>query len=266
LARPSPRQERRHRDRVKKAEVIDPDLIPVEICSRQGIHQLTELLARLRSRKVDYVALPEPESAFRGSNLLRAYSQAYLRRCLSLFESAYKLFFTENVLVSLICVRAIFETVAAFCHFERQLQALLATSDLGEIFEFVKAKAHVTRISTLLRQHGDSVKATSILTEISKLATVRPEVAEEYEFLSEITHPNALGVYHFFAAVPDQNDVVTFSDGGRDRRADLKWMLVGCHMLEHFEAALIRIETELPGLSQKGREQSPHLMAKPSGL
>jgi hypothetical protein len=56
--------------------------------------------------------MPEPGSGFRASNVIRTYCQAHLRHCLVLAESAYDLFFTENGLVSLMCVRAIYETVA----------------------------------------------------------------------------------------------------------------------------------------------------------
>jgi hypothetical protein len=57
-----------------------------------------------------------PKSGFRASNVIRVYCQAHLRRCLVLFDSAYGLFFAGNGLVSLMCVRAIYETVANFLH------------------------------------------------------------------------------------------------------------------------------------------------------
>jgi hypothetical protein len=161
-------------------------------------------------------------------------------------------------------VRAIYETVASFCHFEQKFQSVLAKGDLAEIFTFVKNIAHSTRSEPLLQKHGDAVKAVNILTQVQKLKSLRPKVWEEYEFLSDITHPNSLGGFHFFASNPDAKDVVTFSDGGQDPRADLQWILVGGHMLTHFEAALIRIEAALPGLSEKGRDQSPTLSKKPN--
>ncbi len=113
--------------------MIDPALIPTDICSRQRINDLNQLLTRLEARKIDRITLQEPETGFRLSNYIRSYCQANLRRCLILFESSYGLFFTENVLVSLLCVRAIYETVAAFCDFEQKFQMVLAKGDLVEI-------------------------------------------------------------------------------------------------------------------------------------
>jgi len=242
--------------------MIDPNLIPASIYSRQGVNDLNELLKRLEARKIDCIDLQDPETGFRVSNYIRVYCQANIRRCLSLFESAYGLFFTENVLVSLLCVRAIYETIAAFCHFERKFQTVLAKGDLAEIFEFVKAKAHATRSKPLLQKHGEAVMAVNILTQIKNLEPLRPTISKEYEYLSDVTHPNSLGVFHFFASNPDDKEVVTFSDGGQNPRADLQWILVGGHLLTHFESAVIRIEATLPALSEKGRVQSPNLKKK----
>ena len=101
------------------------------------------------------------------------------------------------------------------------------------------------------------MQATNILKQIDKLNALRPKAREEYDFLSEVTHPNSLGAFHFFGTNPDVNDLVTFSDGGTDPRADLQWILAACHMLTYFEAALNRIDTELPALSEMGRLAAP---------
>jgi hypothetical protein len=96
--------------------MIDPALIPSHVWTRHGIDQLNALLARLEARKVNSIVVPEAESGFRASNVIRVHCQAHLRRCLVLFDSAYGLFFAGNGLVSLMCVRAIYETVANFLH------------------------------------------------------------------------------------------------------------------------------------------------------
>jgi hypothetical protein len=242
--------------------MIDPALIPAHVWPRRRIDQLNALLARLEARKVDRIIVPEPESDFRASNIIRVYCQAHLRRCLVLFESAYGLFFTENGLVSLICVRAIYETVANFLHFEKQLQDKLAEGDLQAIFEYAKTKTHATRVEPLIEEHGEHLKAISILTQIDKMVALRATIREEYDFLSDHTHPNSFGSVLFFAELPRDKDIATFRDGGPDPGADLQWILVGCDLLQHFEHALDRIEAALPALSQKGREQSPVLAKK----
>lgn len=237
--------------------MIDPDLIPSDIYSRDGVHQLNEIFARLAARKIDRLRLIEADSLFRGGNYIRAYCQAHTRRSLSLAESAFFLFFDENVLVSLLCARAIYETVASFCDFERQLQEVIATGDLAKTFEFTKAKVHATRIPVLLEKHGNTVQATNILTQIDRLKALRPKAREDYDFLSDIAHPNSMGGYLFFGSNPDIDDVVTFSDGGPDPRAALQWILTACSLLKHFEDALNRIDAKLPALSESARANAP---------
>ena len=114
---------------------IDQTLIPAEICSRSGIKHLNEMLARLAARKTDQIVLPEPDSGFGVSNQIRAYCQAFVRRSLCLFESAYGLFFTENGLVSLMCVRAIYEGLRGLFCWDKVLTASpgLARPDTGAI-------------------------------------------------------------------------------------------------------------------------------------
>jgi hypothetical protein len=78
-----------------------------------------------------------------------------------LINSAYDLFFVENGLVSLMCVRSIYETVAVFIDFEKKLQSLIAAGDLQAIFEFTKERTHWTKVEHLIAEHGDRVKATN---------------------------------------------------------------------------------------------------------
>lgn len=235
---------------------IDPALVPEKVCSREGVGELNGLLSRLETRKVTRITLPEAENGFRTSNYIRVYCQANLRRCLGLLESAYGLFFTENGLASLICVRAIYETVASFIYFERNLNAKIEAGDLVTIHEFVRKAAHFTRENKLVSTYGKEVEAVNILTQIEKLKSLRPKVREEYDFLSEFAHPNSWGSFHYFASNPDDNDVVTFSDCGQDPLDDLKWVMIGAHMLTHLEQSLVKIDELLSKVSQIGRNKS----------
>jgi hypothetical protein len=99
--------------------------------------------------------------------------QAHLRRCLVLIHSAYNLFFVENGLVTLMSLRAIYETVASFLDFEKKLQALLAEGNIQKIYDFAKHRTHSTRVEHLIEEHGERMKATNILTQVQKLAKLR---------------------------------------------------------------------------------------------
>ena len=234
--------------------MFDPALIPPVIWPPSKVRELNEMLARLEARKVDRIVMPEPGSGFRASNVIRTYCQAYLRRCLVLINSAYDLFFVENGLVSMMCLRSIYETVAAFLDFEKKLQTLIVRGDLQAIFVFAKQRTHFTKVEHLVAEHGDQIKATNILTQVEKMARLRPNIMEEYDFLSEHTHPNSFGGILYFADLKTEHasDTAIFPDGGTDPRADLQWIMVAADLLRYFEQALERIEAELPGLSAKG--------------
>jgi hypothetical protein len=154
----------------QKQIMFDPALIPPGIWPPSKVRELNEMLARLEARKVDRIVMPEPGSGFRASNVIRTYCQAYLRRCLVLINSAYDLFFIENGLVSMMCLRSIYETVAAFLDFEKKLQTLIVRGDLQAIFDFAKQRTHFAKVEHLVAEHGDQIKATNILTQVEKMA------------------------------------------------------------------------------------------------
>jgi hypothetical protein len=235
--------------------LIDPALIPARVLSRKRVDELNALYDRLEARRVDKIIVPESPSGFRPSNLVRVYSQSHLRRCLVLARSAYGLFFIENGLVSLMAVRAIYETVAVFCAFERQFLRLVKTGTTKEIFEFAQNKAHATRSKKMIDKHGAQVTATNIQTDVAKLKPFRSKVEEEYDFLSDHTHPAGFGTILYFAEKEKAEDAYVFSDGGPDPAADLQWIMVSIKLLEGFEKALDRVEAVLPDLSARGHAE-----------
>jgi hypothetical protein len=235
--------------------LIDPTLVLPKVLSRRWIDKLNALYDRLEARKVAKIAVPEAPSGFRASNLVRVYCQSHLRRCLVLARSAYGLFFLENGLVSLICVRGIYETVAVFSAFEQQFLQLTKTGTIQQIHDFAQNKAYATRSKKMIARHGPQVTATNIQTDIKKLEPVRAKVEEEYDFLSEHTHPAGFGTILYFAEKLKDEDVYVFNDGGPDPEADLQWILIGIKLLEEFEKAYDRVEGALPALTARGHAE-----------
>ena len=134
--------------------MIDTELIPPEVWPPSKVQKLNQMLARLEARKIDRIVIPESKSGFRASNVIRTYCQAHLRRCLVLVQSAYDSFFCENGLVSLICIRSTYETVANFLDFESKLQRLISAGEMKAIFEFAKRRTHATRVQNLIDWYG----------------------------------------------------------------------------------------------------------------
>jgi hypothetical protein len=235
--------------------LIDPKLIPARVLSRGSLDKLNALYDRLEARKVDKIVIPEKPSGFRPSNLIRVYCQSHLRRCLVLARSGYGLFFIENGLVSLMCVRAIYETVAVFTSFERQFLQLVKSGSIQEIHDFAQSKAYATRNKKMIALHGAQVTAVNILTDIKKLASVRSKVEEEYDFISDHVHPAGFGTVLYFGDKLKDEDAYEFHDGGPDPEADLQWILISIKLLEEFEKALDRVEAALPALSARGHAE-----------
>jgi hypothetical protein len=226
--------------------LIDPTLIPSRVLSLKHVDELNALYDRLEMRKVEKIVIPEKPSGFRPSNLVRVYCQSHLRRCLVLARSAYGLFFIENGLVSLMAVRAIYETVAVFCAFEQQFLQLAKTGTIQAIHDFPQNKAYATRSKKMIEKHGAQVTATNIQTDVAKLKPVRTKVEEEYDFLSEHTHPAGFGTILYFAEKLKTEDTYVFHDGGPEPEADLQWIMVGIKLLEGFEKALDRAARFVP--------------------
>ena len=65
----------------------------------------------------------------------------------------------------------------------------------------------------MIARHGPQVTATNIQTDIKKLEPVRVKVEEEYDFLSEHTHPAGFGTILYFAEKLKDEDVYVFNDG-----------------------------------------------------
>jgi hypothetical protein len=92
-----------------------------------------------------------------------------------------------------------------------------------------------------------AVTAKNVVTMIPKLASIRKSIPKEYDFLSEIAHPNGIGAVGFLASMTNEEDVAYFDDSGPDVQADLQWIFVSAYMLSDFEAILDRIEARRSG-------------------
>lgn len=235
--------------------LFDPAAVPAEVASPAEVTEVNAVIQKLRDRRVNRIMMPEAGSGFRVSNMIRAYNQTQIRRCLQLIESALRNIYAGAGLTALMDVRSIYETVACFLHFEAKLDDLLKEGDLQKIHDFVQTRSFSTRLEHLIEKVGTKdVQAISVLTQIDRMAKIRPNTREEYDHLSEYTHPNSFGAFLYFWQPDDGGGIITFSDAGPDLKDDLNWALVGGHMLSYLAEALDRIDATLPVLSDQGRK------------
>jgi hypothetical protein len=101
--------------------LFDPATVPAVVVSPAGVAHVNSLIQQLREKRIDQLEIPEQDTRFRVSNMIRAYNQVYLRRCLQLIEAAHDLVYSGQGLVALMAVRGIYETIAAFLDFENNL-------------------------------------------------------------------------------------------------------------------------------------------------
>jgi hypothetical protein len=184
-----------------------------------------------------------------------------------LIEASHHLVYAGQGLGALITIRSLYETVANYSAVSKQLIDLIeATASLPQIHDFIHSRTFATRSEHLIEIAGtDEVKPTNILTQVQKMNRVRGDFEQEYDYLCEHTHPNAFGATLYFIEPERQGDVHVFANRGHDPKEDLKWVLVGAHILKHFADAMERLEGVLPGLSERGRLEAPSKSPGDSG-
>jgi hypothetical protein len=244
--------------------LFDPAYVPADVLSPDGVAEVNAVVERLRAGLVDRVELQEPVSRFRVSNMARVYSQSHLRRCLQLIEAAHHLVYVGQGLAALMIIRGLYETVANYVAVSKRLVDLIeATASLDQIHDFIHSRTFATRSQRLIKIAGtDEVKPTNIRTQVQKMNRLRGNFEQEYEYLCEHTHPNAFGATLYFIEPEHQGDIHVFASRGHDPKEDLKWVLVGGHILSHFADGLDRLEAVLPSLSERGKLEAP---SPPSG-
>lgn len=198
--------------------LIDPAEVPEDVTSPEGVAGLNTVIDTLRARRVETIKMPEPPKGFRLANTVRAYCQSQLWRCLDLVDSAESLRRSNHGLGTMVMVRAIYETVAAFLHFERKLAEMMtpleSKADLERIDVFVHGETFSTRLEDLLEKVGadESSRATSVLTQIDRMKKVYADARKDYDHLCEFAHPNVFGGFLWFGHHDRETDTVSFFD------------------------------------------------------
>ena len=82
----------------------------------------------------------------------------------------------------------------------------------------------MTRRKQLLEKVGnENAEATSILAQLGKRARIFPEAMNNDDFLSEFTHPNAMGAHLWFGWRDDEEDARVRPGTSRRAKEALVW-------------------------------------------
>jgi hypothetical protein len=188
--------------------------------SEELIAGLNASIVRLRSMLVNSVQIAGPHSGPWYRNLIQIYIQAHLRRLLSFLDAGHEELHKDRPLVTHMCARAIYETVACFRDFVVQVLPLIDAEDIDNLDNFLRTRIFATRVPSLLA-NDSSVSATNILSQIDKLGKDQPRAREAYDHLSDIVHPNALGSVIYFSELSSDGlmtfpSVTSAKSGARD--------------------------------------------------
>ena len=195
-------------------------------------------LARLRARKVDHIEIEEPTQLRFCCKWTAIYIQAHIRRGLSLLESGLSELEQGRALVAALCARALLESVALLWQFNQKVLPLLKSRDPEGIDALVFPLALATRRQASLEEVGEEMRAKNILTAIDKMSVEYPNVRPIYDELSEVCHPNSLGVLMHFSDL--QNGTFTFDDGEQMNDPAMHY-LIFCGMLFAIEEGAISL-------------------------
>jgi hypothetical protein len=201
-------------------------------------------VVQLKARKVAIVTYDEPTHTRYCCRWVSIFLQAHIRRGLSFLESGAREIKKGRPLVAALCSRALLEDAAVLWSFNREILPLLQRRDVDRIDALVFPKVFASRRPKDIEEHGEEFRARNILTAIDKMGAKHPNLRRTYDDLSEICHPNSLGVLSHFADTFDDKRAV-FDDGQDMADAALHCLIFCGLMFVAKETIIGHIETAI---------------------
>jgi hypothetical protein len=187
---------------------------------------------------------------------LAGYQQAVLYRVVMLANGSADAWNAGNLLSSILCARALIETVAMAHYFEQRLDTHIEEKDFAALNVLAESVTFATRNKEWLKEGPPWFEAINVLTAIDKLDRLAEGVRGHYDRLSERCHPNYLGHYQLFAALDTNTGTVTFSETrSRDKHMFLS-ILAAAMLIEYFEVLMRRLEQAISRVAQLHHEAS----------
>lgn len=222
----------------------------------EKVAKYNECLERLiRRRKPEVTAtgdLLESKTAWKYALL----QQSLLYRITALASGCAAMWNTGNVVGSILCGRALLETIVLAHHVREELLRLSTAKDGDAIDELANAHLFATRNAETIAD-GYGHQARSILTYVDKFDKKIPGVRDAYDFLSEFAHPNGSGHLFTYGEMNKQTGTVTFHDAA-PRVLGIQGHVVTCFMLIQFvELILDTFDGTIPLLAEYDKGQGP---------
>jgi hypothetical protein len=221
-----------------------PEDTPVE-----WAQAVNSAVVKLNRRKVTIIPCDEPTHIRFCCRWVSIFLQAHIRRGLSLLTSGAREIKKGRPLVAARCSRALLEDAALLWGFNREMLPLLEARDVDGIDALVFPKVFASRLPKDINDLGKEIRARNILTAIDKMTTDHPNIRPVYDELSEVCHPNSLGVFSHFADVFDGKRAVF--DDGQDVADAAFHHLIFCGLMFGAEETIIgQIQTAIDAILQ----------------
>ncbi|KAB1068813.1 hypothetical protein [Methylobacterium planeticum] len=170
-------------------------------------------------------------------------------RLVALTEGTIQEWNSKNILASMVLARTISETSAAILEIHRKALKHLKDKDFRGLNALVEAATFATREKDWVEEFPQH-KTKSIMTAIQKLDREVPGFEREYDMLSEISHPNSMGHFSFFATLDHGLRRAEFSTQKRNVAPVLSSILVSCMTILLASKALEELVDALPAIAE----------------
>lgn len=202
-------------------------------------------IKRLHARKIESVTYTGKTVTEWSNTWARIYIQTHIRRSLSLIEGGLAELNAKRPLVTALCARGLMEDAAAIWDFIERLNSLLDKGDDDATEEFIFTRTLATKLPAQLKEYGAQFAAINVLTFIDRISKLNPAYRPVYDDLSEVVHPNSLGVFQHFADIDEPNDRIVFHDAEPMHEVALAALFQATHMLAADEPAIAALEQRL---------------------
>jgi hypothetical protein len=209
------------------------------------VDQTNRIVDHVRSLLVDEIAARGDTLGYTVAAYANSYAQSHIRRALEFIDGGMEAWEGDHLLVTATCARSMLESVACFQDFCRRLTALLDEGDPIKALTFITGQAFATKLTHLHDKDRSNV-ATNIMTQLDKLEKAAPGLRAIYDQLSELVHPNGLGVAAHFARLDTETGITHFRFPEERRQGNLVRLLGAAYflgkMIQDINALTARIE------------------------
>jgi hypothetical protein len=213
----------------------------VEAARERDAIVFNEYLSRLMRLRTHQVSAKGSDNVSRIGWKLAAFRQGSIYRVVMLGQGASSAWNNCNVLSSILCARALLETIAKLYYLQTKLIEPVSTMDIEAISTLLDKQLFSTREEEWL-EDGAGSKATNVVTMIEKFNAAVPGIMKHYDLLSEWCHPNWVGQQFLFATTDSKALTTTFSES-RGRNHNVLEAIVGAIMIiTKFEAMLEELD------------------------